>query len=442
MSLKASIKETPYFDFSTIFKATKSYIDLHNKNHLQLTKRLNANHRATAELIVRLYAKQLNKAIALGEFLNHGLPGFKTFNSSLATCKGCTKRTIMNHKERLKSAGVITKEINCGKSGIELWINPLIFIPKKQSTQPLDSLLLKHENTALFMGEVKNLHPLVHEHQEQENNNSSVDNLITPKHYNSQTEVKWKNTDLTESRQEQDRNTRKSTWASLDKNNTPRKNKTQPPKHLNAAQAAHSTRKSTALGSKNNASPEKALNTESESAFLLQLVKDFWLYTKLILFKDSIFNSIEEAEILNLIWASVYKKFKIDGSKNDWNNYQKLLYKRVDMVAKYLERSPNRWVAPPYLYFDPKNKRNGFDKTYQWFLKQELLKKSIRNQIRLQTVEKEWQDHDKNKGRHKHKTRLQLFRIQQQRLASFNDEQLMRNYENTVQRHFLKPTMR
>ena len=51
-----------YFDFSKLFSTTKAYIDTHNKNNDRLTDRLNANHRATAELITRLYAKQLNHA--------------------------------------------------------------------------------------------------------------------------------------------------------------------------------------------------------------------------------------------------------------------------------------------------------------------------------------------------------------------------------------------
>ena len=148
-------------------------------------------------------------------------------------------------------------------------------------------------------------------------------------------------------------------------------------------------------------------------AFLLQLVRDFWKYAKALLYQDIKLSEPEESEILNAIWRSVYRKFKIKGSKKDWESYQEILYKRLDMVSRWLDRNPDRWVPPPHLYFDPENKRNGFDKTYQWFLKQELLKRSIRNQILIQKTESEWKDHKKGTGKHKNKTRLQLFRIQQ-----------------------------
>ncbi|WP_299189607.1 hypothetical protein [uncultured Aquimarina sp.] len=147
-----------YYDFSTLFTATKNFIDTHNQNHHQLTERLNANHRATAELITRLYAKQLNHAITLGEDIIEELPGFKTFNPSLASCKGCTVRTIINHKERLKAAGFITKEIHRGKSGIELWLNPNIFNVKKSSTIHVQIPSHLRNSNTISDGIVKNLH--------------------------------------------------------------------------------------------------------------------------------------------------------------------------------------------------------------------------------------------------------------------------------------------
>ncbi|WP_167572035.1 hypothetical protein, partial [Aquimarina algiphila] len=147
---------------------------------------------------------------------------------------------------------------------------------------------------------------------------------------------------------------------------------------------------------------------------------------------NAIFSKPEEAEILNNIWRSVYCKFRVKGSKEDWKGYQETLYTRVDMVARWLERNPNRWVAPPHLYFSPENKSNGFKKTYPWFLKQQIVKREIRNRILIQKTEKEWTTHSKGEGKHKHKTRLQLFRLQQQRLESYGDEALIRAYEKSL----------
>jgi len=390
-----------YYDFGKLFTATKGFVDNHNKNHHQLTERLNANHRATAELITRLYAKQLNHAISLGEEIEEKLPGFITFNSSLATCKGCTVRTIINHKERLKAAGFITCELHRGKSGIELCINPAIFGPKKVSTIHVEIPSHLKNNNTVFEPEVKNLHPLVHEQQELKNNNSTVDKLITQKEGVRLSAHKQEISNDTGTSQEQHKNIRES---------------------RNSA-----SKKQEKIVKSNNAK-------EADSAFLLQLVRDFWNYAQLLLYPNIIISKSEETEILNNIWASVYRKFKIDGSKKDWEGYQDILYKRMDMVARWLERNPNRWIPPAHLYFNPENKRNGFNKTYEWFLKQELLKKEIRNQILIQKAESEWKDHKKGKGRHKNKTRLQLFSIQQKRLSQYKDERLLQIYEKSLQK--------
>ncbi|GAA4273646.1 hypothetical protein U6A24_18245 [Aquimarina gracilis] len=370
------------YDFGKLFIATKSFIDTYNQNKQDIKERLNANHRATAELITRLYAKQLNKAIQLGDTFENGTPGFRTYNPSLASCKGCTVRTIMNHKERLKAAGFIIKEVHHGKSGIELWIN-----------------------TEIFSERVKNLHPLVHVQQEQINNNRNVDMLITSEEGVRPQAHQQKDNYVTGTMQEQDMNTEESRISD----------------------------------SKSQTRCEKNLSTgESESAFLLHLVKDFWKYSKAVLYSDILLSEPEENDILNQIWASVYRKFKIKGSKKDWKSYQQILYKRVDMVSRWLERNPNRWIPPAHLYFHPENKKNGFNRTYEWFIKQETLKRNIRNQILIQKTEAEWLAHHKGEGKHKHKSRLQLFSLQRKRLVSYGDETLINAYEQSLQRTLIK----
>ncbi|TSE02416.1 hypothetical protein, partial [Aquimarina algiphila] len=286
-----------YYDFGKLFTATKSFIDNHNRNKSRLKDRLNANHRATAELMTRLYAKQLNQAIAKGTDITGKLPGFRTFNPSLATCKGCTVRTIINHKERLKTAGFIIKEIHHGKTGVELWINPSIFALPKLSTSVTNPNSKITQLATFFDERVKNLHPLVHEHQEQKNNNSSVNCLKTLKEEKG-IRLPAHNkmiTGVTRTVQEQDKNIKESRTSDS-------KKQTRGVKNL--------------------------LSEESESAFLLQLVRDFWQYAQGKLFSNAIFSKPEEAEILNNIWRSVYCKFRVKGSKEDWKGYQETLYTR------------------------------------------------------------------------------------------------------------------
>ncbi len=390
------------YDFGKLFTAAKTFIDTHNKKSTNLKDRLNANHRATAELIVRLYAKQLNKLISSGNPMHHEFPGFKTFNPSLASCKGCTTRTIMNHKERLKSAGFIIKETHHGKTGIELWINPLIFTPKKLPTPTVCKETKISQITSFFTKRVKNFHPLVHVQQEQNNNNSSVDILITSEKQGVRPKAhKQKYNCVTRTAHEQHMNTRESRTSDSDKQTRRLKNSS---------------------------------TGESESAFLLNLVQDFWLYTQPKLFESAIFSKPEETEILNFIWSSVYRKFKIKGSTNEWKSYQETLYARVDMVKRWLVRNPCRWIPPAHLYFHPENKRNSFIKTYRWFIKQQALKRQIRNRILIQKAEQEWKDYNQGEGKNRHKTRLQLFRLQQQHLDSYGDPMLIRAYEKSLQK--------
>ncbi len=180
ISSEIEIKKT-YYDFGKLFKVIKDFIDSYNKKHKSLKNRLNANHWVTVELITRPYAKQLNKAISLKEDINNKLAGF------------------------------ISKEIHRGKVGIEIWANPLIFTLKKLSIVDLNSDAKIPTITSLFTDKVKKIHPLVHEQQELNNNNSNVEKLITPKEQGAlHTAHKTKNNFVTRTSNEQDMNTEES----------------------------------------------------------------------------------------------------------------------------------------------------------------------------------------------------------------------------------------
>ncbi len=442
------------FDFSKLFMATKEFIDNHNKSETELKRKLNANHRATAEMITRLYAKQLNLAVALGDSFEDGLPGFRTYNSSMATSKGCTVKTIKNHRKRLQSAGFIIGEINHGATGIELLINQNIFSPKKQGKNYDFQDSKKYSKTTQEKGEGKNLPSLVHVQQELNNINSIVDNkerrLSTPPDnvtFGTGTLDKERRLSTppdnvtygTRTPQEHHMNTGESKNSKIENNKRAAKFsvKNQDTGGSEKAGADNITKKSASVSSKIG-NPGRELNTNScapDMSFLLGLVQHFWFYAKNILYPDMILSEVENNQILNLIWHSVYKKFAVKGTVKDYQNYQKILEKRVDMVSKWLDRSPNRWIPVPEVYFNPNNERNGFDKTYQWFVKQETLKAAVRNDLILQRCEKELKDHDKNKGNFKNKSRLQLFEIQRKRVSKIKDEKLHQEYKNLIHKH-------
>ena len=395
------------FDFSTVFGNTKKYIDSYNTRQTQLTDKLNANHRATAEMIIRLYLKQLNQARSL-EFLNsEDLPGFTTFNSSLAKCKGCTNRTIINHKERLKGAGFIVKEEHRGAGGVELWVNPEVLGIINLPTCAADKVTEIKDTSSLFYPEVKNFHPLVHELQEQKNINSSVDKGgVRPAHshgLSAGTPSTASPADKATGTQEHHKNMGKNVASASDKEQS-------------------STKK------------QEQVSGEAGRIFSLSLVCQFWEYARKVLYPGIILSDPEEREILNLIWASVYGKFRLKATEAELLDYHESAITRVDIVARWLSRNGLHWIPPPHLYFHPNNDRNGFKKTWQWYVKQQILKLEVRNQLLIQQIKAEWQQHQAGRGRFKQKTRLQLFRVQQKRLSQYRDESLMQAFHLCLQR--------
>lgn len=407
-----------HFSFGEVFQNTKSFIDRYNNRQIKLTQKLNANHRATAELIIRLYLKQLNKAAQLDNLALENLPGFNTYNESLAKCKGCTKRTIINHRERLVNAGFITQEEHRGKGGVEIWLNPVILGMAKLSTPLEDNVVKIRDLASLFCEKAKNFHPLVHEHQEQLNNNSKVDKSGTQK-----SGVPYGH------------------WNGLDKSEATGTGHEQ---NKNTEENANSASKRQVKAPERHCKAEKQEQKPGAGRiFLLSLIRQFWDYARKVLYPDLIISEPEEREILNLIWESVYGKLHWGATEKEWLQYQDTAFTRINMVARWLNRTPGHWIPKPHIYFHPNNERNGFKKTWQWYVKQETLKIEIRNQLLLQQVKTEWEQHEQNKGRFREKTRLQLFRIQQKRLANYRDESLNQAYQHCLQRslhlHNLKP---
>jgi hypothetical protein len=400
-----------YLEFSTVFANAKVYLDEHSSRQSRLTDRLSNSHRATAFSIVRLYLKQLKKVALVQPLVLGQLPGFRTFNTSLAKEQGCTVRTIINHKERLKKAGIIIREERRGAGGIELWINPkLMFeggLPEgKSNTIPSIS--------DIFCANVKIFHPLVHEQQEQKNTNSTVDKSISSEAANLKEKgvrrLADENGELgiaTGTLQEHHKN-----MGENDKCSASKQVISAPPKQVH----------------------EQKNGKEAECIFLLSLVRQFWQHARTILYPNIILSDPENNEVLNLVWESVYGKFKANNSQSQWVEYHKTALARIDMVKRWLDRNVNHWIPQkPHIYFDAQSHKNGFINTWEWYVRQETLKIEIRNQLELEKVEKETQTHNQEKGRFKNHSRLQLFRIHEKRLSKFKDEALMKAYYSGLQ---------
>lgn len=462
----ASIRKA--LNYSTVFKQMKIFIDQYNAGETDIKKRLNSNVTATAEKITALYLKQLHKAISLGDRFEEGLPGFHTYNPSLATYRNCTCKTIMNHKKRLKAAGFIIEEVNHGKSGVELVINTSIFSLRAAPNQPETSL--KTENTApSFVSQIgKNLHPLYLEQKELNNNtNSDVDNSCVMKGVSHPANPSLVISD-SGTPQEQPRTSWNTVKSDDIKNSSPKEIKEKPRENFKNTVGSDeetavvtTTNGNTADSSKKEkAKANRARNyfkkeipvfkdpsqTFIDRAYKMGLLEHFWFYAKGILYADLSFSAEEELKIKKLIWESVFFKFKFDATEKKAQKITKELQRRVDMVSNWRARKPNhRWIPLPEIYFNINNKRNGFDKTLEWIKSARRsrqyvalkLKKEQKTQKILDQVKKEWSDYELSIGKHTDKTRFQLYEIQQKRIAAKNDLKLNQLFEDILT-HTLK----
>lgn len=386
------IRYTSHFDFHNVFTSTKKFIDDYNKRQDKIVTKLNSNHRATAEYIVRLYLKQLNKTSEHFDLHANGIPGFKTFNSSLAKLKGCTSRTVINHRERLRQAGFIVEEVHLGAQGIELFINPQVLLAGEKVSSELKNGFLRILPLTLSNVEVKNFHPLVHEHQEQNNNNSIVDSELGVRqkaHQSGQDKSMPTGTP-----QEQNKNTKK-----------------------DAGSVSYTSSKEV---------------KEMGRIFLINFVSDFWEFARKILFPQLILSEHEERDIKNMIWASVYNRFEPGLSAKDWVKYQEQALERIVIVKKWLDRSPHHWIPPAHIYFNPNNQKNGFQRTIQWLVKRDILKLELQKQLVFQKIQHEQKLHSQGKGRQKALSRLQLYRMHEQRLQRINDPVILQAYYKQI----------
>lgn len=374
------MKLTLYFnDYKTAFTVLKQCIDEFNQQYClqenQAKKPLKSNVRGTAEAMLRLYLKELLNTKPI-ESLKE-LPGFRTYTSSLAKERGCTDRTIQNHRKLLEEAEIIIKQENHGGNGIHIWFNERIIIRTVQNLaqEPVDNSSPKSSSSLQKGKETKNFHPLPQDLQDLKNkdNIEGVD--------------KCKSKNKLELFQDLLSRTRKSDV---------------PPNKIKSSD-------------NNDLQEAKKFFTEH-----------FWRYANGILYPELQCSSEKSQEILNLIWRDVFYGWKEVTSREQLTAIYKLCQKRVDMASKWLMKNTAFTLPPPQVYFSKKNTSGGsFYKTLAWVQSQE--RKKVLNQIKSEA-----RQHIKGKGKYRGKTSTELFTIHQQRILQYNDEPLQTSFHQMV----------
>ncbi len=418
-----------HFEYGTVLRNMKAYLDGHNKRQENLTDRISSNCRGTTELMVRLYLKQLNRISRLDPFDLEDMPGFRTYNTSLAAERGCTARTIINHRERLMKANVIIKAKRLGADGLELWINPEIMFKGVMKAEISEGGCLKLEPlVAPDKGNMKNFPTLVPETQEQINNNSSVDKSGVLADIGGWPDGNARTGTF-------DRNTQKNTDIEGPISTDTEEYRPEIRIVIDPQEQKKSKETQKNADSGPGADLEEQEHTGPEGISIRHLMEDFVSYALKVLYPNIILCGFEMDGIKNRVWESVYKSNRVRNTDKEWRDYQGMLFERVDMVRRWLDRNPVHWIPEPNLYFYVQNKKNGFDKTWLWYLRNETLKLRIKNEQRVKIMKKDLSDHSKGKGRFKHRTRLQLFQLHKKHLNGIGDDRLKQVYFHELNKY-------
>ncbi len=94
-----------------------------------LKDQLRSAHKGLAEYLLFLYGSALNNEQAYGGgiLIGEALPNLRTNNNQLADALGCSERTVINLRSRLKAAGIITSEVFHGSNAqYEVELSPLV----------------------------------------------------------------------------------------------------------------------------------------------------------------------------------------------------------------------------------------------------------------------------------------------------------------------------
>lgn len=186
--------------------------------------------------------------------------------------------------------------------------------------------------------------------------------------------------------------------------------------------------------------PQPDLTAQRRAIMIDSCVRSFWAYARQKLYTSRRWADAEERFILNSIYKGVYGCFGALWTDREWDNYQKTLYRRIDMVAAYYQRRTDKWIPEPYAryqagtgYFDAENRR-GFANTLTWL--QENQRHYRQSYVAQQVTRaiKYLQQHPLGRApkRLQQKSYIEAFLYLEARMKAYGEGPLRRFYELTV----------
>lgn len=314
-------------------------------------KRVNGNVKATGEHLIKAYIKEFYKTIdSIGDAaFTDGLPSLATNGTQIAAWRSFSDRTSRNHIATLRDAGIVSDyKFHGSEADFEVWINPEILFDCPQLTVEKSQI---SAITGLILDEIDKNFPhivtVTHSNKEIEIDNVSNQHSDIQK---AESKIELHGNNHGDTEQPEPVESQTDTLEAL-------------PCHSDNQQGGAGRR------------PQKRRTERTEAqkqAIFEGFLQSFWLYAKQMLYASRSFQPWQEELALQTIRRSVYHWFEVEMTEKQWDDYQKELYQRIEMVAWYYAKHPNKYIPEPFAYgkegagyFDWENER-GFRATEKW----------------------------------------------------------------------------
>ena len=384
------LKEQVYltrFDLRTAFSNADKYTAWYNNLHESVKDHIRGGTLATFYRVLEVFVRHNNYV----QLLTIQPVPCRLNNCMLAYQLKVNRRTIINHLNKLEKAGYITKTFRGTYADYEILINPAVLlnnpaldnsntkVAKTGSAPTQDNKENQTDPRPDFPHNAKNMRPI-----------SLFKNLEKSNIPQPLCELGENPSESEEIIEENPTQNAGTTCRGRFSCYTPKAGVAGVENHpLSTAKNREQN-----LGAAGGAKIEADKPAKKKfPAWQLAMVQDFYSYAIPLLYPYHEFDPQMKTKILNKLYGNVYGGFKEPNfTRKHWEEYQKNLLERVDMVAvwkdKPLEGEKYRFLVNPLTYFDC-TCEYGFVKTEEWLIKKRKQMALIKAEILLEKAGKE-----------------------------------------------------
>lgn len=388
-------------DYTKSFLKLNAVIKAHNDNTPALSDRLRQPVLATAKELIRIYGSALLKARDFSALEIDNLPSLRTNNVQLSKLLLCSPRTIQRHISKLVQIGVVThKKWHGSNSSYELWFDTNVLWINGEKAVKNSKTNDRNKKTKLTENQFfKNSKATTCPHTDTGYNPRNINNILIGVQ---------KNMDSL------------SLKAKGSTGNTSGHTREKVSKKI-------ITREKVQKRDTGSTGQEKmGQQFMSRSAFLNTYVEELWGRAQKMLYNDVYLldYQIGQGKEMLLKWYTPVNFSDLDKVHAIYNE-------RLLLAQKYLAKDPvNRYIPPPYLYFDPQNK-NGFAGTRIWWQTRKRQKHQTKLKLIVHAQIRRFKNNEHSPSE-KQRPRLELFRQCELRIAKLGHPELLQSFYQSV----------